>query len=217
MKNAQESGSTRQMIMTLLKMKGPQPIAALAGQLGITEMGVRRHLLTLEREGLARTKVVRQAMGRPLHLYSLTDRADDYFPKNYHHLTLDLLRELELSSGREAVHGLFEGRRRRLLAQYAPTMERRTLEERVAELTRVQNAGGYMAEWSAGEDGTYEIREYNCPIRQVAVQYGKACQCEQHLFEELLDANLSRTECMAEGGHCCHYTIRPRTRTNPEQ
>ena len=210
MKKGQENGSTRRMIMTLLKKKGPQTIAALAAELGITEMGVRRHVLQLEQDGLAKTRVVRQAMGRPLHLYSLTEQAEEFFPKNYHNLALELLRELDLSGGKEAVQLLFEGRRKRMLAQYWPMMERRGLEERVAELSAIQNAGGYMAEWDKEEDGGYVIREYNCPIRQIATQYRSACGCEQSLFEELLEADVVRSECMAEGGRCCQYQITPK-------
>lgn len=217
MKKGQESGSTRHTIMTLLKMKGPLTIGALAEELGITEMGVRRHVLQLEQEALVKTKVVRQAMGRPLHMYSLTERAEEYFPKSYHNLALELLRELDHGSGLDAVNILFEGRRRRMLAQYAPMMERRNLEERVAELSSIQNAGGYMAEWNREKDGSYVIREYNCPIRQVATQYRKACQCEHSLFEELLDANVTRSECMAEGGQCCRYSIVPKIIDNTSE
>ncbi|WP_251037583.1 helix-turn-helix transcriptional regulator [Paenibacillus albidus] len=218
MKKGQESGTTRQMIMTLLKRKGALTIGALAEELGITEMGVRRHVLQLEQESLAKTQVVRQAMGRPLHIYSLTERAEDYFPKSYHNLALELLRELDHESGAGAVNVLFEGRRRRLLAQYAPMMERASLEDRVAELSSIQNAGGYMAEWEREADGSYVLREYNCPIRQVASQYRKACECEQSLFEELLDAKVTRSECMAEGGGCCRYSIvpKPTDKTSPK-
>ncbi|WP_238655948.1 helix-turn-helix transcriptional regulator [Paenibacillus piscarius] len=208
-KKGQESGSTRRMIMTLLKMRGPLTISALAEELGITEMGVRRHVLQLEQESLAKTRVVRQAMGRPIHVYSLTERAEDHFPKSYHNLALELLRELDHGSGGEAVNQLFEGRRKRMLAQYGKVMQGRDLEQRVAELSSIQNAGGYMAEWSKEEDGSYVLREYNCPIRQVAAEYRKACECEQHLFEELLDAKVIRSECMAEGGQCCRYAITP--------
>lgn len=211
-KKSQEGGSTRRMIMTLLKMKGPLTISALAEELGITEMGVRRHVLQLEQESLVRTKVVRQAMGRPMHVYSLTERAEDHFPKSYHNLALELLRELDHGSGVDAVNMLFEGRKRRMFAQYSPLMQSRELEERVAELSTIQNAGGYMAEWSKEEDGSYTLREYNCPIRQVAAQYRKACQCEQHLFEELLEAKVTRSECMAEGGQCCRYAITPNSK-----
>lgn len=215
-KKSQESGSTRRMIMTLLKKRGPLTIGALAEELGITEMGVRRHVLQLEQESLVRTKVVRQAMGRPMHVYSLTERAEDHFPKSYHNLALELLRELDHGSGVDAVNMLFEGRKRRMLAQYSKVMESRELEERVAELSTIQNAGGYMAEWSKEEDGSYTLREYNCPIRQVAAEYRKACECEQHLFEELLEAKVTRSECMAEGGQCCRYaiTLNPKQKTS---
>src|SRR5690554_4139850 len=91
--------STIKKVMTLIKTKGPLSVNELSKHLSITEMAVRRHLNTLERDNLVDTTMVRQAMGRPTHVYSLTKAADDLFPKNYHKLTLDLLGELDDEEG----------------------------------------------------------------------------------------------------------------------
>ncbi|AFC28735.1 transcriptional regulator [Paenibacillus mucilaginosus 3016] len=109
-----EDGSTRKVIVTMLKTKGPLSAGEMAKQLGITEMAVRRHLHTLERDQLIEAKLVRQAMGRPAHLYSLTEHADDLFPKKYQHLAMDLLEELELTAGADKVDFLFDRRKERL-------------------------------------------------------------------------------------------------------
>ncbi|MBB6673860.1 HTH domain-containing protein [Cohnella nanjingensis] len=205
----QEEGSTREQLLQLLKTRGNSSIGELSKELAITEMAVRRHVQTLERDGLVRSALVRQAMGRPSYWYSLTERADDLFPKNYPQLALDLLEELEEQhGGAQVIDRLFEGRREKLASRYRERLAHASLEDRVAELTAIQHAGGYMSDWERETDDSFLLHEYNCPIAQVAGRYRQACHCEQRLFEELLDAKVERTECIADGGQRCTYAIR---------
>jgi predicted ArsR family transcriptional regulator len=208
----QQELSTRRQLLQLLKTQGNCCISELSKALGITEMAVRRHIHSLERDNLIRSELVRQAMGRPLYRYSLTEQADDLFPKNYPQLTLDLLSELEeQTGGSEVIDRMFQGRRLKLEARYQERMTERSLAERVSELSAIQNAAGYMTDWEpAGEEGAYQLYEYNCPIAQVANIYRQACHCEKQLFEQLLDANVERTECLADGGMRCTYSIEPK-------
>jgi predicted ArsR family transcriptional regulator len=199
--------STRRVILTMLKTKGPLAVSDMARQLGITEMAVRRHLNTLERDGLIDSKLVRQAMGRPTNLYALTENADELFPKNYYHLTLDLLGELAAEAGESQVELLFERRKEKLIGRYEEQMQGKELVERVKALAEIQNANGYMVNWNEAEDGSFVINEHNCPISQVANQYNHACHCELVMFETLLDAEVERTECLVKGGLKCSYTI----------
>jgi predicted ArsR family transcriptional regulator len=85
--NQEQDTSTRKVILTMLKTQGPLSVNDMSKQLGITEMAVRRHLNTMERDSLVETKLVRQAMGRPTNVFSLTSAADDLFPKKYQNLT----------------------------------------------------------------------------------------------------------------------------------
>jgi predicted ArsR family transcriptional regulator len=199
--------STRRVVLTMLKTKGPLAVSEIAKQLGITEMAVRRHLNTLERDGLIESKLVRQAMGRPTNLYSLTESADELFPKNYYNLTLDLLGELVEEAGEAKVQLLFERRKEKMIDRYEEQMRGKELGDRVKALAEIQNANGYMVNWSADEDGTFVINEHNCPISQVANQYNHACHCELMMFETLLDADVKRTECLVKGGLKCSYSI----------
>ncbi len=75
----------------MLKSNGSLTVSEISKELGITEMGVRRHLNTLERDEMIKASLVRQSMGRPTHIYSLTDKAEDQFPKAYRQLALDML------------------------------------------------------------------------------------------------------------------------------
>jgi iron-sulfur cluster biosynthesis transcriptional regulator SufR len=207
----QEGRSTRSQLLAMLKTRGNCSTSDMARAMGITEMAIRRHIRTMERDGLIRSTLVRQSMGRPSYRYSLTEQADDLFPKNYPQLTLDLLGELEEQpDGTDRIGRMFEGRRDKLEAKYRERMRSRSLQERVAELADIQNAGGYMAEWHPDpiEPGAYRLHEYNCPIAQVANRYRHACHCERQLFEQLLEADVERTECLADGGQRCTYRIR---------
>ncbi|WP_442951646.1 helix-turn-helix transcriptional regulator [Paenibacillus sp. GYB003] len=198
----EQESSTRKTIVKMLKTSGPLGVSEMAKRLAITEMAVRRHLNTLERDGYIDSHIVRQSMGRPMHVYRLTEAAEDLFPKNYHTLALDLLGEIDGG----LVAELFGKRKERLLHKYEPIMEGKTLEEKVESLADIQNAGGYMANWERTEGG-FVLQEFNCPISQVAGQYGEACECEQQLFEELLETKVERTECLAKGGGKCVYHI----------
>lgn len=91
--------STREKIMQMLKTDGELSAKAMSERLGITLMAVRRHLNTLERDHLIESGTVRQPMGRPMSVYHLTPGADDYFPKKYHAVALELLAELAQDSG----------------------------------------------------------------------------------------------------------------------
>ncbi|MNI02891.1 Helix-turn-helix domain protein [compost metagenome] len=207
--NQEVETSTRKVILTMLKTSSPLSVNEMSKQLGITEMAVRRHLNTLERDGLLETRLVRQAMGRPTNVYFLTQQADDLFPKKYQQLTLDLLGELLEEEGSEKIDHLFERRKNKLNDKYSSRMQDKNLKERVMELASIQNENGYMVEWSQSSEDEYVLSEHNCPITQVANTYQQACSCELKLFQNLLDANVERTACLAKGASKCVYVIKP--------
>ncbi|MDQ6421824.1 HTH domain-containing protein [Paenibacillus sp. LHD-117] len=210
------SGATRGRLLHLLRTRGRMNAAMLAAELGLTEMAIRRHMHEMERQGSVSIVPLRQPKGRPLHVFELTEAADRHFPKNYHNLTIDLLAELEDDPDTSPlIDRMFEGRKRKLQERYAPRMAGKTLEERVRELTDIQNGSGYMAEMEREDDDGFMLHEYNCPITDVAGKYGQACDCELSLFRSLLEVQVNRTECLAKGGSRCSYVIGGRERREP--
>ncbi|WP_256757989.1 metalloregulator ArsR/SmtB family transcription factor [Cohnella sp. WQ 127256] len=200
--------STRHKIMQMLKTSGEHTAKDLTDKLGITGMAVRRHISILERDGLIDSTTVKLPMGRPAAVYRLTDQADDYFPKKYHSVALDLLAELEGQAGEPMVNQLFDLRQATLLQRYESKMANMNLEHKVAALSEIQNDNGYMATWEKNSEQDYTLTEYNCPIAKVANKYNHACSCELKLFESLLGAEVSRTDCLAKGDKKCVYHIR---------
>jgi predicted ArsR family transcriptional regulator len=203
--------STRDEIIYLLKRNHQMTVTELAKSLGITEMAVRRHLNTLERDHVIETTLVRQAMGRPINFYHLSAVGDEQFPRNYSGLTVEILNDLEEMNGAEMIEGLFKRRENRLKEKYQDRLNTLpSFEDKVNELAKIQNEAGYMADWTKGkEEGTYVLTEYNCPIAMVANEYQQACQCELSLFKRMLNtANIERKTCLAKDGNYCCYIIK---------
>lgn len=201
------SNTTRQEILTMLKKQGPLTVSDMAKVLDITEMAVRRHLNTLERDNLIETYLVRQAMGRPTNMYQLSAEAEKLFPRHYSDLTLDFLKDLEAIEGNEKVKQLFYRRKDRLSKELEHKLQDKTFDEKVAALADIQNNKGYMVELQKTEAGDYILKEYNCPISQVAKEYVVACDCELKLFQEVLKTDVERTQCYAKGESHCLFKI----------
>ncbi|GAE27637.1 transcriptional regulator [Halalkalibacter wakoensis JCM 9140] len=204
-----ESSSTRQVILMLLKRNQELTVSALATELDVTEMAIRRHLRELEKDQLIDSRLVKQAMGRPIHKYYLTDKGSETFPRNYSDLSIGILKDVEQISGSVMVDQLFQQRKDRLYEKYESEMTG-SFAERVKTLARIQSEGGYMVEYKELSDGEYEFVEYNCPIAQVAKEYPVACTCEKQLFKKLLKTDsVERTSCIAkEHTSRCVYKVR---------
>lgn len=200
--------STRREILTTLKKRGGMTTDELSDVLGITAMGVRRHLMTLERDGLVEYESVQRGVGRPSYVYSLTELADDLFPKSYDQLTNDLLDIVKTLDGEEKLEQVFAKRMERLEAAFAPRLANKDLGEQLAELANIQNQNGYLADWEQVDDDTYVFVEHNCVISKVASECHFACDYELKLYENLLDAGeIVRESHMASGEVSCRYRI----------
>ncbi len=204
-----ETLTTRRQVLNLLRTRGGMTAKDIAKELGITTMGVHRHLVGLEREGLAQAQLVRQKMGRPTYVYTLTEQAQDLFPKNYHTLATQLLDAVHQTQGDGGVSNLFAARMGQLMQQYQPRMQGKNLAERVKELAKIQDEAGYMAIWERTADG-FILKEQNCAIYRVACRFQQACQYEIELFRRLLDTDITRVEHQVKGERFCTYLVRER-------
>ncbi|OQY95642.1 MAG: hypothetical protein B6D41_05730 [Chloroflexi bacterium UTCFX4] len=198
--------STRRQILMLLRTQGAQTAQQLAAQLQITSMGIRRHLTLLERDELVFVHAERRAVGRPAYLYALTDQGRETFPKNYDLLATQLLEVVRVNQGDEQITQIFAGRMDELYKHFAPRMNGKDLAERVQELAKIQEEGGYMTEWSEVKGG-YLLKEQNCAIYRVACRFQAACRFEIELFRRLLGVDLERIEHQVSGALTCSYFI----------
>lgn len=202
-----EQGETRQQIIDLLRRNGPMTAAELSTGLGIGAVGVRQHLALLERDNLVSLNSVRRGVGRPSHLYALTEEAESLFPKRYDRFALEALEFLKEHSGESGVEAFFAKRRAKLADQYKRRLGGKNRAEQVAELAAILSEQGYMCEWNELDDGSFELIEHNCPLDCVARTYRQACSHELTLYEDVLGTAIVREEVVTQGGSCCRYRI----------
>lgn len=199
---------TRQRILVELKRSGGLTCQELAGILGITSMGVRRHLITLERDGLVRYRVKQRGPGRPSYVYHLTELAEEMFPRNYGQLTNELLSYIELLDGEAKIQSLFDQRAQRRIGHAQARLKGLSFPHKVMELARILEDDGYLAEVIQVDPRTFILREHNCAIHQVAARFQQACASELSFLRAVLpEAEVEREHHMVSGERFCGYRI----------
>ncbi len=202
--------STRRAMLLILKKRGEGRAEELADELGVTVSAARQHLASLTSAGLVEYRERKGAPGRPKHVYRLAAAAEELFPKAYEALATELLADVEAEDP-ELLARVFERRRRRRLERSSGRLAGRPFAERVAEVARILDEDGYLAQLERLDDGSFRLTEHNCAILGVAQRYDIPCVSEISFLRELLpDAEVDRVAHMLGGQHLCAYRIAPR-------
>jgi predicted ArsR family transcriptional regulator len=195
--------STRGRIVTLLRRSG-RTVEELAGELALTDNGVRAHLATLERDGLLRQRgSVRRGSGggKPAYVYELTPEAEELFPKAYEPVLrrlLDVLSERLGAEGAEAVLRMVGCR----LAQERGVAVDGALRPRLEAAAGVLNDLGGLAELEE-RNGDLVIRGYSCPLASVVKEHPEACRMAETLLTEVAGVPVHERCERGERPRCC--------------
>ncbi len=202
-----DENSTRKNIILLLKKNGGMSIEELSKVIEITPMGIRQHLLALEKKGTVTYVSRRRGIGRPGFIYMLTDAANDLFPKAYDALALDVMRDIRKYEGDEKVDKIFDWRRERLFRTRKDALAGKAgIEDRLNALKEMLEADGHLVDVS-GNSGAYHLKQYHCPISKVAKEFTSACKYELQMYRDLIDKGITREQSIAEGAQSCVYLI----------
>ena len=142
-------------------------------------------------------------------MYSVTPAADAFFPKAYGELTNELLGYVAETDG-ALLEDLFAKRREQRIRNAAARLAgKRTVAQKVDELTRILDEDGYLATCEEAAPGVYRIVEHNCAIWAVAQRYGQACTSELDFIRAVLPgAEVERVKHMVAGAPHCAYEVR---------
>src|SRR3990172_3073307 len=94
-----DDNSTRNSIVNLLKKSNGLSIEELSQSINITPMGIRQHLLSLEKKGIVTYRSKKHGIGRPGFIYMLTESADYLFPKAYDKFAIEILNDINKYEG----------------------------------------------------------------------------------------------------------------------
>lgn len=216
--------STKQDILQHLMKQGQAAAQQLAEALDISPQATRRHLKDLEFEGLVEHQSVQTGMGRPQHLYKLSQAGRDRFPHRYNEFAVSLLDTLAETVGQDQVGSILRKQWERKALDYRQRLGEGSLRQRVASLVDMRLEEGYMAEWHAveSENGNgngngsggerFILTEHNCAISEVAESFPSVCDNELEMFAVALpDCVVERTHWLIDGEHRCGYLIQKRS------
>lgn len=204
--------STLDRILMQLKMRGPQTAQALGEQLGLTSMGVRRHLEQAFDTGLVASEDSGGKVGRPVRRWRLSETGHARFPDRHAELTVDLIGQVHALFGPEAMARLIAAREETSEALYRSRVdEADTLATRVAALAAVRDEEGYMADAKVQDDGSMLLVEHHCPICAAAKVCQDFCRSELEVFQRVLgpEVKVIRIEHQLSGARRCAYAIKP--------
>jgi predicted ArsR family transcriptional regulator len=206
-----DENSTRNNIIQLLKKNSGMSIEELSEKIKITPMGVRQHLLALEKKGIVSYISRRHGIGRPGFIYMLTEAADGYFPNAYDNFALGLLRDIKKHEGTEKIDQIFNWRKERLLNMNRTALAgREGIDDMVTGLKQFLEDNGHLVELSRN-NGHYHLKQFHCPISKIAKEFREACRHELDMYRELLGKKVTREHTMSEGAPACLYII-PRSK-----
>ena len=202
----------RRALLIQLRRTGPSSPDRLAAELGASRTGVLQQLRALEGAHLVRRETVRHGVGRPRHVYDVTENAQDLFPAAYDGLATGLLAAIRAVGGEDLVDEVFDARRRMTTERVRQRLDERlpagaSLLDRVRELAVLQDEQGYLAQAVLGPDGVIRLVEHNCAIHRVATDQVAACRAELELFRDVLGGEVERETHIARGDRCCTYRV----------
>jgi len=206
----QRHAPTPQALLLALRRQGPLSPDGLAAQFNMSRTAVLQQLRALASDGLVERRSLRHGVGRPRHLYDVTERAQPLLPASYDRLSVTLLGAVREVGGSELLGQVFEARRAAQARAIRERFERRGLAsaplvERARELAVIQSEQGYVCELR--EAGDLRLIEHNCPIHQVATDVPAACEAEVRLFSDVLGVEVVRERHIASGERCCEYRL----------
>ena len=203
--------SAEERILYLLKSRGAQTAAAIAGALGVTSVAARKQLASLAKSGLVDFSDRREAVGRPRRYWALTEAGHGRFPDSHGALTLELITAARAAFGEAGLERLISQREAATLAAYRQALEGLSdLKARLRALAEARSREGYMAEVAESAEGGYLLVENHCPICVAARACQGFCRSELAIFQEVLgpEVTVERVDHLLAGARRCAYRVR---------
>jgi predicted ArsR family transcriptional regulator len=155
---------------------------------------------------LVASSVERKHVGRPKHIYTLTDAAQRYFPNQYHVLAERMLDTLKAMLPADQVSSVIDGVAAGIAARYGIARSGDTLEERLQRLVEVLGEEGFMAEIKR-INGSIVLTELNCPYLYVGQRHPEVCRIDGALIRQMLGTDVEQTSCMLNGDTACVFQV----------
>ncbi len=202
-----QDASTRRRVLSSILERGPSTAAELAGRLGLTPAGIRRHLDTLLANGHVEARDQRvygaRGRGRPAKDFVLTDAGRAEFYTAYDDLAVTALEFLAEHGGPDAVTRFAESRVAEVEERYAATVAQADPATSPAQaLAGALSDDGYVASTLPSALGE-QLCQHHCPVAHVAERFPQLCEVETEAFSRILGVHVQRLATIAHGDGVC--------------
>jgi DeoR family suf operon transcriptional repressor len=209
--SASTQAPTREAALTLMLRQGEATAAQLAEALSVSVQVMRRHLRSLEEEGLVEASPAPEGPGRPSNLWHLTAAGRRQFPNGSEHFALGLLSSMASSLPADMVDQLLKRQAAEKAADYRRLIGEGDLQQRLERLVELRRREGYVAEFRSNPDGDgWVISEFHCSVMKIAEQFPCVCDQELQLIRHTFpDCAVERVHWLLDGGHACGFLLQP--------
>jgi predicted ArsR family transcriptional regulator len=199
--------STRGKILDLLRTK-EQTVNELAAALSLTDNAVRAHLLSLERDGLARQSGTRPGFRKPHATYALTPEAEQIFPKSYGVLLDLILAVISRYVSPRELRAAMRKVGRRVADNHLPEVKGKSRKQRIEAALRILKDLGGSASFEQS-DGKHFICGNGCPLAAATSRHPEACLIAESLLSEIIGAPV-KEHCIHGSAPSCRFEVRGR-------
>lgn len=203
---------TRAIIMSNLLNKDLTAID-LEEKLEINESAVRRHLDTLQNQGLVKPYFEKASKGRPKKMYGLTQSGKNIFPQKTCKLFSFMLDDLQERVDDGVLDKVFTSSASRLSENLAPDREFSSTEDKLEVFMDSLDEFGFFPEKSK-ENGFFKVEYKNCVFDNLDNDVlnddisDKLCNMHKRVVENVMsDCEVAMAE-SEENGNCMHL-IKP--------
>jgi len=211
-RSASEGAPTREAVLSRLLRHGEATAADLASQLGVSVQGMRRHLRSLEEDGLVEASPAAEGPGRPSNRWHLTEAGRSRFTDGSGDFALGLLQSLATSLPPGQVEDLMERQAEQKATGYRGRIGEGPLQQRLERLVELRRHEGFVAELLTDPDipAAWIISEFHCSVMRIAEEFPMVCDQELQLIRHTFpDCQVERVHWRLEEGHSCGFRLRP--------
>ena len=211
---------TREAALTLLLRQGEATAAELADCLGVSVQVMRRHLRSLEEDGLVEACSSHDRPGRPSNRWHLTSQGHDRFPDGSEHFALGLLQSISASLPPGTLGVLLNQQAREKADLYKSRIGSGPLAERLERLVELRRHEGYVAELrpeidsestsssAAAAPQSWILSEFHCSVMRIAEEFPMVCDQELQLIRHTFpDCQVERVHWRLQEGHSCGFRL----------
>ena len=203
--------STKEDALELLLKQGSSSASTLAALLGISVQAMRRHLRSLQSDGLVRASTDQNGLGRPSNIWELTSKGQNHFNYGYEGFAVDLLSSLEANLSPEGLKVFLEKQVLEKGNLYKIQIGKGPIGKRMQKLVQLRKKDGHLSECHPSPDGVgWYINEFHCSIAKIAEQYPFVCDQELQIIRYAFpDCKVNRLKWRVESGNSCGFHIQP--------